>query len=106
MRLQRRLSHPESCNIPAWQRRSWHDDCSVSAGSVLQRVVMPRHGRGLGLGVVLLIALAVRLHDLDGESIWADEAFSIAMVRHSVAEIAARTAADDTTPPLYYLVLH
>ena len=67
---------------------------------------MPRHGRRLGLGVVLLIALAVRLHDLDGESIWADEAFSIAMARHSVAEIAARTAAEDTTPPLYYLVLH
>ena len=67
---------------------------------------MPRHGQRLGLGVVILIALAVRLHDLDGESIWADEAFSIAMARHSVAEIAARTAAEDTTPPLYYLVLH
>jgi uncharacterized membrane protein len=67
---------------------------------------MPRHGHRLGLGVVLLIALAVRLHDLDAESIWADEAFSIAMARHSVAEIAARTAAEDTTPPLYYLVLH
>jgi mannosyltransferase len=67
---------------------------------------MPRHGQRLGLGVVILIALAVRLHDLDGESIWADEAFSIAMARHSVAEIASRTAAEDTTPPLYYLVLH
>ena len=52
------------------------------------------------------IALAVRLHDLDGESIWTDEAFSIAMARHSVVEIASRTAAGDTTPPLYYLVLH
>jgi 4-amino-4-deoxy-L-arabinose transferase-like glycosyltransferase len=65
-----------------------------------------RHAHRLALGAVILIALAVRLHDLDGESIWADEAFSIAMARHSVAEIAARTAAEDTTPPLYYFVLH
>ena len=67
---------------------------------------MRRHRHILGLIIVILIALAVRLHDLDGESIWTDEAFSIAMARHSVAEIAARTAAEDTTPPLYYLGLH
>ena len=67
---------------------------------------MLRHGRRLGLGVVLVIALAVRLHDLDGESIWADEAFSIAMARHSVAEIVARTAAEDTPGICCYLGLH
>src|SRR5262245_33353118 len=78
----------------------------AAAPSAWQREVMSRHGHRLGLAIVIVIAVAVRLYDLAGESIWADEAFSIAMARHSVADIAARTAAEDTTQPLFYFVLH
>ena len=69
---------------------------------------MPLHAQRhrLGLAVVMLVALGVRLYDLNAESIWTDEAFSIAMAHRPVADIVARTASEDTTPPLYYLILH
>jgi mannosyltransferase len=60
----------------------------------------------LALALIVLLAFTVRLYDLAGESIWADEAYSIAMAQRPAAEIVARTAAEDTSPPLYYLVLH
>jgi mannosyltransferase len=55
---------------------------------------------------VILVALGARLYDLNAESIWTDEAFSIAMAHRPVADIIAQTADEDTTPPLYYLALH
>ena len=60
----------------------------------------------LALAAIVFLALATRLYDLSGESIWTDEAYSIQMARRPAAEIVAVTARDDTTPPLYYLSLH
>jgi uncharacterized membrane protein len=72
----------------------------------LTLAVRPWVRKHLALAVIVLLAFTVRLYDLAGESIWADEAYSIAMAHRPAAEIVARTAAEDTSPPLYYLVLH
>ncbi len=53
---------------------------------------------------VLLVALAVRLYRLDGQSLWYDEGTSAALATRSLATIAAN-AADDIHPPLYYWLL-
>jgi mannosyltransferase len=56
-------------------------------------------------GGILLLALTLRLWGLGTESAWIDEAYSIALAKHSVVEIIQGTAADQH-PPLYYLLLH
>jgi len=56
------------------------------------------------LGITLL-ALALRLWHLSGQSLGYDEGYSIALARQSLGAIAAQTAAD-IQPPLYYDLLH
>jgi 4-amino-4-deoxy-L-arabinose transferase-like glycosyltransferase len=58
-----------------------------------------------GLAVVLLAAAALRFHHLDAESVWLDEAFSIATSRTSLANIVAENS-QDVHPPLHYFLLH
>jgi hypothetical protein len=50
--------------------------------------------------IVLLIAFALRIHNLDGESIWHDEGWSIRAMRGPF------TTPDDNTPFLYYFTGH
>jgi mannosyltransferase len=59
----------------------------------------------IAIGSVILIALALRIIGLGNESVWIDEAFSIALSHHSITQIIQGTAADQH-PPLYYLLLH
>lgn len=54
--------------------------------------------------ILLAVALVLYLLLIGGTNIGADEAYSLAMARHSVAEICAITAAD-VHPPLYYILL-
>jgi mannosyltransferase len=61
---------------------------------------------GPALATIVLVALAVRLYDLGGESIWRDEAYSIAIAARPPLDIVSQMAHKDTTPPLYYLALH
>ena len=56
------------------------------------------------LGITLL-ALALRLCHLSGQSLGYDEGYSVALARQSLSAIAAQTAAD-IQPPLYYDLLH
>ncbi len=56
-------------------------------------------------GLILLVAMALRLPSLAAQSLWADEGNSVALAHASLAEIAARTAYD-IHPPLYYWLLH
>jgi len=56
-------------------------------------------------GSILLLAFTLRLWGLGAESAWIDEAYSIALAKHSIIEILQGTAADQH-PPLYYLLLH
>ncbi|MDH7487431.1 MAG: archaemetzincin family Zn-dependent metalloprotease [Anaerolineae bacterium] len=55
--------------------------------------------------IILLLALALRLYRLDGQSLWADEGNSAALAGRPLAQIA-RDAAHDIHPPLYYWLLH
>lgn len=55
-------------------------------------------------GVILLIAVAVRLYQLNGNAFWYDEAFSWVMSSHAPGTIWS-ISATDVHPPLYYLVL-
>jgi 4-amino-4-deoxy-L-arabinose transferase-like glycosyltransferase len=61
--------------------------------------------RGLAaLAVVLTAAAALRLHHLDTESVWLDEAFSVAISRTTLSHIVAETG-QDVHPPLHYFLL-
>jgi 4-amino-4-deoxy-L-arabinose transferase-like glycosyltransferase len=57
------------------------------------------------LGLILLLALCLRWHRLDGQSLWADEGNSAALALRSLSGIT-RDAAHDIHPPLYYYLLH
>lgn len=59
----------------------------------------------LALGVILLLAIGVRLHGLTATAIWCDEASSIVTSQYPIAELLFH-AAHDVHPPLYYLLLH
>ena len=54
---------------------------------------------------ILLLALGLRIWNLGAESAWIDEAYSIVLAKHPIAQIIQGTAADQH-PPLYYLLLH
>src|SRR5438270_889766 len=53
---------------------------------------------------ILLLAFALRLYNLEGQSIWGDEAFSIYTAQQSVGNLLSSGA--DLHPPLYHLLLH
>lgn len=55
--------------------------------------------------VFTLVAFALRVFQLDKQSLWYDEAFSVYLSRFDLATITARTAAD-IQPPLYYYLLN
>lgn len=55
--------------------------------------------------LILLLASALRLYRLDGQSLWADEGNSAALALRSLSQIA-RDAGHDIHPPLYYWLLH
>ncbi|MHB0869181.1 MAG: glycosyltransferase family 39 protein [Chloroflexota bacterium] len=58
------------------------------------------------LMLLLGVAAAARLHDLDGKSIWLDEAFSIYVAQQPLDRMIEVIVRHDTPPPLYYLLLH
>ena len=67
----------------------------------------PRHTWGIRFALlgITLLALALRLWHLSGQSLGYDEGYSVALARQSLSAIAAQTAAD-IQPPLYYDLLH
>jgi hypothetical protein len=54
--------------------------------------------------LILLLAFALRIWAIDGQSIWGDEAFSIFTAGQPVAYVVSGGA--DLHPPLYHLLLH
>ncbi|HET9013986.1 MAG TPA: glycosyltransferase family 39 protein [Thermomicrobiaceae bacterium] len=61
----------------------------------------------VGVTVALVVlGAAVRLLGMRAQSVWLDEAYSMAVARHSVAYIASFTVHYDLHPPLYYVLLH
>lgn len=57
------------------------------------------------LGIILLMAVALRFYHLGAQSLWNDEGTTVALVQRDIPTIL-RNAAADIHPPLYYLVLH
>jgi len=60
----------------------------------------------LRLGLVILVALIVRLSTSATQSGWLDEGYSIAVAKHDVPSLISFIARNDVHPFLYYLVLH
>ncbi|MFN2226190.1 MAG: glycosyltransferase family 39 protein [Anaerolineae bacterium] len=54
--------------------------------------------------IILLLAVGLRFHGLDAQSLWNDEGSSVALAGRDLATIA-RDAARDIHPPLYYWLL-
>jgi mannosyltransferase len=55
--------------------------------------------------LILLLAAALRLLRLDGQSMWFDEAARLLVAQSSVSSIVRETGGD-TLPPLYHLLIH
>jgi 4-amino-4-deoxy-L-arabinose transferase-like glycosyltransferase len=72
------------------------------------RGASPPIGRrdGLVLLLIVLLGAAVRLFHLDAQSVWYDEAFSVAHSVRPLPELFKILALDAVHPPLHYLVLH
>ncbi len=54
---------------------------------------------------VTLLGALVRIYQIDAQSLWLDELFSVFISRGEFPEILGKTA-QDTMPPLYYFLLH
>lgn len=59
----------------------------------------------VALSFIVLAGAVLRLHGLDAESVWLDEAFAIGIARAGLDEVFYETRLD-VHPPLYYILLH
>ncbi len=73
---------------------------------------LTRNQRLTLLGVLILLAFAIRIHNLDAMSFWHDEGLTPVRAGYDFAKILRNEidiqgwATRDTHPPLYYLVAH
>ncbi len=63
-----------------------------------------RTGERVLLIAILWLALGLRLHRLDAQSVWYDEAVTAQVAGQGLAELT-RWTADDIQPPLYYYIV-
>jgi mannosyltransferase len=68
-------------------------------------VMKTSKGYGLTLLVILLLGLSLRVYDLNKQSIWLDEAYSITLAGSSLPQLV-QEAVKDNNPPLYHILLH
>ena len=62
---------------------------------------------GLPLLAIFFLALILRIYNLDGESYWLDEFYSVQLSRLTPPEILNELALNqENTPPVYYVLLH
>jgi uncharacterized membrane protein len=74
------------------------DTVLITRNSILKR-------QWIWIGIILTVAAVLRFWGLGAESAWIDEAYTITLAKHSIANIIKGTAADQH-PPLFYLMLH
>src|SRR5215204_3975358 len=55
---------------------------------------------------ILLVALLLRVFQLDAESLWLDEATSVYIGNHGFVQILGEMSIQNRHPPLYLLLLH
>ncbi|MFZ4406607.1 MAG: hypothetical protein ACOYOH_04660 [Paracraurococcus sp.] len=58
-----------------------------------------------GVGLVTLLGLALRLHQIGAASLWSDEAFSAWWIHKPLGYLWTEGLVIETTPPLYYSLL-
>ena len=68
------------------------------------RITFHVHVSRFALLVILLLAFALRVYRLDGQSLWYDEAVTAHVASQGISELT-RWTADDIQPPLYYYVV-
>lgn len=62
--------------------------------------------------LILLLGFALRIHRLDGQSMWSDEGLSLYRARQTTADVLRNVITvdgidtRDTNPPFYFLLLH
>lgn len=78
---------------------------ALPRGRWFQRLA-PQLLRWAGTGMVLLIALALRLFRLDYHPVWLDEAFSVQYARLPWDRLLAELQVHEAHPPFYYGLLH
>lgn len=82
------------------------------SGLTLSTKWLPREGGRVILIGILLLGIALRIHDLEGQSMWSDEGLSLYRSSLTVPEIMTNVISvdgvesKDTTPQLYFLLLH
>jgi 4-amino-4-deoxy-L-arabinose transferase-like glycosyltransferase len=62
--------------------------------------------RWVALTAVTALALILRLHQLEVQSLWSDESFSLVVSTQSLLVMMQQLQSDFVHPPLYYLILH
>lgn len=77
--------------------------CSASLPSPIVLTFL-RSRSALLLALLLVIAAALRVYQIDAESAWLDETFSIGIARDGIDAILYETSRD-VHPPLYYFLL-
>ena len=68
--------------------------------------VRPQWTAGAMVGLVMALALIIRLFGIERESLWIDEAYSLWFVRQSYGDLVGDIALTEFNPPLYYILLH
>jgi 4-amino-4-deoxy-L-arabinose transferase-like glycosyltransferase len=81
---------------------------SLRAAEVRPRFALPAllADARVQLGLILLLAAAIRFHGLGAQSLWADEMASIEIARQPLSTLWSGWMVRETNPPLYYSMLH
>jgi mannosyltransferase len=94
--------------VPYWSKQPAWTICSSSIGTIALRICHTGFILGSKPSVLLLLIAAVggtlRIYSLDGRSLWLDEAYTLLFASQSISKIVTNTV--ETTPPLYYLIVH
>jgi uncharacterized membrane protein len=60
----------------------------------------------ISLGLILLLALLLRVHHIGRESFWFDEIATVRIVKQDTAAMFSSIKWDERIPPLHYVILH
>lgn len=77
---------------------------SLARGAARLAGVLTRSATAVGL--IAVAALLVRLWQLDGKSLWFDEAYSVFIADQPFLQIPTLLRTYDTHPPFHYMLLH
>ncbi|MBI3848319.1 MAG: glycosyltransferase family 39 protein [Planctomycetes bacterium] len=91
--------------IPAPRRARRRSASASAASAVAAPSDMPNRAGFMILGVLLVLAAALRAFGIASKDAWVDEANAVIIAAGSPAHIVSRLRLD-SSPPLYYFLLH